>query len=288
MEEQPRPSTPLAGRGHGLERADGGRADRDDPASVAAARARPRPTRGRNPVALGVHRVRQRVLLGHRRERVEADHQLDLGDVDALERPDRANTAPVRCSPAVGAAADPAARRTRSGSARRRASSVWMYGGSGISPYSSSRSRASRSPSRVTTNVSPAAVRSPTRTTARPSRPRRAAPAGSLRAGRTSASHSRSALVARLEQQHLRRPTVGAAQPQAGGDHLRLVHHDEVARGGARRAGRTRGGARSRRRAHGRRAAGPRRGARSEPGRCAPGRAGSRGPPGARPTRYGA
>ena len=106
-----------------------------------------------------------------------------------------------------------------------------MYGGSGTSPTSSSRSRASAPvvSTRSTWNVSPAAVRAPTTSTGRPSAVEQLLAVAQL-AGR---AHERlpvaPARVLRLEQQHLGLAAGRPLQPQAGRDHLRLVDDDDVA-----------------------------------------------------------
>ena len=100
----------------------------------------------------------------------------------------RSNTSSVRCSPAVGAAAE-AGRSLytvwyRSGSA----SSVVRYGGSGISPWRSNAP--SRSPSGVrTATCRRPSPRSAPISTARSSPATNSVPGGSRRLGRTSASH---------------------------------------------------------------------------------------------------
>ena len=90
-------------RGRALEGPHARRADGDD----AARRLARRPRRLRHAVALAVHAVVERVVLGDRLERVEADDELD-----GVRSPRRRRAMPssrpgVRCSPAVGAAAEP-------------------------------------------------------------------------------------------------------------------------------------------------------------------------------------
>ena len=84
MQEQPRPAAPGAGRRHRLEGTHGGGADRDDAPTFGARPLHRRPGVGRHGVVLAVHRVRHGIVLGDRGERVEADHQLDTGDVDPV------------------------------------------------------------------------------------------------------------------------------------------------------------------------------------------------------------
>ena len=124
-----------------------------------------------------------------------------------------------------------------------------MYGGNGISPTSSSSASGSTSSaSSSTSNVSPAAVRSPTRTVGRPPAGQhltdaaaacRDAAAPPTVAGRRSSASSSSTSAC---------PPGVALQPQPCRDHLRLVQHEQVALAEECRAGRGRGDARGARR----------------------------------------
>ena len=104
-----------------LERAQAGRADRDDAAAALRARARSPPRRaGADLEALAVHDVLGEALAAHRLERAGADVQRDRAC--ARRRARRARRAARRRSAAPRSAPRPrpAARRTPSGSARRR------------------------------------------------------------------------------------------------------------------------------------------------------------------------
>ena len=149
----------------------------------------------------------------------------------------------------------------------------WMYGGSGISPCSSSTSRASRSPSSVdherVAGVGAATHDAPRRCRRRPSnvRRRRAAAAPGARAPPTCRRRG----VGGSSSSTSAAPP-GRGEAQAGRDHPRVVDDDEVARRAAARAVADVAVARAAPTARGRRAGGPRRAARSASGRCASGR----------------
>ena len=63
-------------------------------------------TSARHAISLAVHHVLGGIVDGHGLERVEADDELDPGDVDAASGNGRRATRGVKCRPAVGAAAD--------------------------------------------------------------------------------------------------------------------------------------------------------------------------------------
>ena len=163
-----------------------------------------------------------------------------------------------------------------------------MYGGSGISPTSSSRASGidARRSTRSTWNVSPAAVRAPTTRTGRPSAVSSSSPSRSLRAGRTSASQWRRPGSCGSSSSTSAWPPVARCRRRRAGMHLGLVDDDDVAGPQRGRAGRRPCGARAAR-CPGRRAGGPRHGARSGPGRCARAAARSRSRRDARAARYG-
>ena len=183
---------------------------------------------GVHAVSLAVHHMPARIVDRHRLERVEADDQLDPGDLDAPCR---------HLGQQLGGEVQTSSRRRRGcgfggidgliaigffQTDSRCTAAAASRRGSAAAPADHRRPRWSRA------QVSPVAVRRPTSTSSTPDGSTSRSPTRSFLAGRIIASHVRRSALSGSSSNTSAAPPLSALQAQPGRDHLGVVDHEQI------------------------------------------------------------